>query len=81
MFARFTAIGTAHPAARPVILHTSNKVGGFIAGVAAEAKHVMGTVKSAVSAGASAVAKATEAVGHWASGAAQSVGHFFKSLF
>jgi hypothetical protein len=41
----------------------------------------METVKSAVSAGASAVAKATEAVGHWASGAAQSVGHFFKSLF
>ena len=81
MFARLTAIGTAHPAARPVILHTSNKVGGFVAGVVAEARHVMATVKSAVFAGASAATKAAETVGHWASGAAQSVGHFFKSLF
>ncbi|HJS85442.1 MAG TPA: hypothetical protein VJ779_08275 [Acetobacteraceae bacterium] len=81
MFARLTAIGAAHPAARPVILHTGNKVGGFVAGIGAEAAHVASTVKSAVAAGGSAVAKAAETVGHWASGAAKSVGHFFGGLF
>jgi hypothetical protein len=81
MFASLTAIGTAHPLARPVILGTGNKVGGFVAGVAAEALKVAGTVKSAVAAGGSAIGKAAEAVGKWASGAAQSVGHFFSKLF
>lgn len=81
MFARFTAIGNAHPSARPVILGTGNKVGGFVAGVAADAMKVMGTVKSAVAAGGSAIGKAVETVGKWASGAAQNVGHFFSRLF
>jgi hypothetical protein len=81
MFASFKAIGTDHPLARPVILGTGNKVGGFVAGVVTEAMKVAGTVKSVVAAGGSAIGKAAEAVGKWASGAAQSVGHFFSGLF
>jgi hypothetical protein len=81
MFASFTAIGTAHPAARRVILDTGNKVATFGAGVAAGASHVIATVTSAVAAGGSAVAKAADTVGKWASGAAHSVEHFFSSLF
>jgi len=34
-----------------------------------------------VAAGGSAVAKAADTVGKWASGAAHSVEHFFSSLF
>jgi hypothetical protein len=81
MFASFTAIGTAHPAARPVILDTGNKVATFSAGVAAGASHVIATVTSAVAAGGSAVAKAADAVGKWGSEAAHKVEHFFESLF
>jgi hypothetical protein len=81
MFASFTAIGTAHPAARRVILDTGNKVATFGTGVAAGASHVIATVTSAVAAGGSAVAKAADTVGKWASGAAHSVEHFFSSLF
>jgi formiminotetrahydrofolate cyclodeaminase len=81
MFASFTAIGTAHPAARPVILDTGNKVATFGAGVAAGASHVIATVTSAVAAGGSAIAKAADTVGKWASSATHSVEHFFSSLF
>jgi len=81
MFASFTAIGTAHPAARRVILDTGNKVATFGAGVAAGASHVIATVTSAVAAGGSAVAKAADTVGKWASSATHSVEHFFSSLF
>jgi hypothetical protein len=81
MFASFTAIGTAHPAARPVILNTGNKVATFSAGVAAGATNVIVTVASAVQAGGSAIAKATDAVGKWGSDAVHSVKHFFGSLF
>jgi hypothetical protein len=81
MFASFTAIGTAHPAARPVILNTGNKVATFGAGVASGATNVIVTVASAVQAGGSAIAKATDAVGKWGSDAVHSVKHFFGSLF
>jgi hypothetical protein len=53
MFASLAALGNAHPAGRPVILNASNKVGGFVAGIAAAAANVAGTVKSAVTAGGS----------------------------
>jgi hypothetical protein len=81
MFARLTAIGTAHPPTRPIILSTGNKVAGFVAGVTAEAAKVAATVRSAAAAGGTAIGKAAQAVGNWASGAAQSVGHFFSGLF
>lgn len=81
LFARLTAIGTAHPAARPVVLGAGSRVGGFVAGIAAAAAGVAGTVGSALAAGGAAVGKAAEAVGNWASDAAQSVGHFFGGLF
>lgn len=81
MFARFAAIGTAHPAARPIILGTGNKVGNFVASLAAGAASVAGAVKSAVAVGEAAIGKAAEAVGKWASGATQSIGHFFGGLF
>ena len=81
MFASFTAIGTAHPAARRVILDTGNKVATFGAGVAGGASHVIATVTSAVAAGGSASAKAADTVGKWASSATHSVEHFFSSLF
>ena len=54
MFASFIAIGTAHPAARPVVLDTGNQVATFGAGIAAGATHVIATVTSAVAAGGSA---------------------------
>jgi len=81
MFASFTAIGTAHPAARPVVLDTGNKVATFGAGVAAGATHVIATVTSAVAAGGSAIANAADTVGKWGSEAAHKVEHFFSSLF
>jgi hypothetical protein len=81
MFASFTAIGTAHPAARPVILDTGNKVATFGAGVAAGAAHVIATVTSAVAAGGSAIANAADTVGKWGSETAHKVEHFFSSLF
>jgi hypothetical protein len=81
MFARFTAIGTAHPAARRVVLDTGNKVATFGAGVAAGAAHVIATVTSAVAAGGSAIANAAGTVGKWGSEAAHKVEHFFSSLF
>jgi hypothetical protein len=57
MFASLAAIGNAHPPARPVILGIGNKVGGFVAGVAAEATNIVGTVKSAVAAAGRRLAK------------------------
>jgi len=81
MFANFTAIGTAHPAARPVVLDTGNKVATFGAGVAAGATQVIATVTSAVAAGGSAIANVADTVGKWGSEAAHKVEHFFSSLF
>jgi hypothetical protein len=81
MFASLNKIGTAHAAARPVILHAGNKVATFVSGVAAGATNVVGTVISAVAAGGSAIGKAADTVGKWASDAADKVKHFFGGLF
>jgi len=81
MFASFTTIGTAHPAARPVILDTGNKVARFVGGIATGATNVVATVTSAVSAGGSAIRKAAETIAGWGSEAAKKVEHFFGRLF
>ena len=81
LFNNLTALGTAHPAARPVVLGAGNKVGSFVAGLANDAMGIANTVKSALSAGGAAIGKAADTVGKWASGAVQTVGHFFSSLF
>jgi hypothetical protein len=85
LFAALIAAGHAHPGQQPHILMATNGAGAFLAGLLHEAHAathgIVGLFGGAAHATAAAVHKAAEAAGHWASGAVQSVGHFFKSLF
>jgi hypothetical protein len=85
LFRGLIAAGKANPSHQAMILVTTNHTGLFLAGLLHSAngvaQGVAKTVSSAAHAAASVVHDATKTVSDWASGAAQSVGSFFKSLF
>jgi hypothetical protein len=85
LFRGLIAAGKANPSHQAMILVTTNHTGLFLAGLLHSANGVAQGVAKTVSAAAHAAANvvhdATKTIGDWASGAAQSVGSFFKSLF
>ena len=85
MFDGLIKAGQAHPGHQPQILTASNHMAGFMGDLLHEGHAVMHGVTTIIGGAAHLAKKAVDDAAHqvstWASSAAKSVGHFFKSLF